>query len=304
MIADVESFGMADDMTAVLEIQRGVNVDAHLQALAKKHAGLIFSAARTSGNAQFQHDTINDALAWVHKAALKFDPAKSSSFLASLFQQVRWHALHFISSRYDRITVIDRQTNKVKQVRRYREFVPVENLDFLDEQSDSDFDPAAAKKAIERLAEEDREFVRQVLPHPTQKDAAKQMGLPRPVLSNRLSEIRPLLARYYREAQDDTDTHQKRFMENAKQIVAANADLFTISKDIPLPPRPAPPTGRKYPIAELEVGHSFFEPGRSRQRLRNAANWYRQSHGAMHRTFECRQRIEDGIDGCRIWRVT
>lgn len=71
-----------------------------------------------------------------------------------------------------------------------------------------------------------------------------------------------------------------------------------IEKGIPVPSK-----GRKsrlYPLADMQVGDSFFAPGRVVQQLTAAVARPAKIMGAK---FACRTVTENGVKGVRVWRV-
>ena len=72
--------------------------------------------------------------------------------------------------------------------------------------------------------------------------------------------------------------------------------MIEIDTDVPMPTQRASRRVR-YPLRELEIGQSFFAPGKSRA-----------SVGAVISTlapkrFVTQIRVEDGVKGIRVWRA-
>ncbi len=66
---------------------------------------------------------------------------------------------------------------------------------------------------------------------------------------------------------------------------------------------PAPTTGAgappKYPFGEMEIGDSFFIANATGNALISASkNWRKNGEKYTSRTV-----TEDGVPGCRIWRI-
>lgn len=76
---------------------------------------------------------------------------------------------------------------------------------------------------------------------------------------------------------------------------------FKIENDVPMPTRVRGRRG-KYPFAALQIGESFFVPGdaKSVRHVRNAACAHARKHGGH---FRGSMRVENGVDGIRVWRV-
>jgi hypothetical protein len=73
-----------------------------------------------------------------------------------------------------------------------------------------------------------------------------------------------------------------------------------IDKGVPVPPLTQ---GRrmKYPFRQMEVGDSFFVPG-----VKTSSGFSGCLHGVRKSTgwtFTCRSRVEDGVQGVRVWRI-
>lgn len=67
-----------------------------------------------------------------------------------------------------------------------------------------------------------------------------------------------------------------------------------IDKDVPIPELPS-----LYPFSSMEVGDSFFAPGKTNKQMQNAASNYRK----RGMKFVTRQVTENSVEGTRIWRT-
>lgn len=82
-----------------------------------------------------------------------------------------------------------------------------------------------------------------------------------------------------------------------------------IEDDIPVPPgSDRRSVERKYPLAELKVGQSFFLPleeGDDLKRMANRLSQARQSYQKRNEGVRFTQRMweKDDVVGIRIWRV-
>jgi hypothetical protein len=75
--------------------------------------------------------------------------------------------------------------------------------------------------------------------------------------------------------------------------------MITIDKDKPMPNGFG--VRGKYPFAELDVGHSFFVPGKTTSGISSSvANARTRMHG---RKFVTNTVTENGVTGVRVWRV-
>ena len=74
--------------------------------------------------------------------------------------------------------------------------------------------------------------------------------------------------------------------------------MFDVDDNVPMPTKGAP-GWKKYPFAEMEVGHSFFAPLPSTMLSNASINWGK-AHG---RRFSVRKVTENGVQGARVWRV-
>lgn len=79
--------------------------------------------------------------------------------------------------------------------------------------------------------------------------------------------------------------------------------LYPINDGIPIPPPAYASHGhssrKKYPVAELGVGQSFFVPDGNPNAF-NGAVWYHVQKG---KAFAVRTVVENGREGIRVWRV-
>ena len=73
---------------------------------------------------------------------------------------------------------------------------------------------------------------------------------------------------------------------------------IAIDRGVPIPASQHGP-GRKYPFPDLEVGDSFFAPGKTRAQLKSLIN----RHSCDCRRFATRGVIEHGVKGLRVWRI-
>ncbi len=73
------------------------------------------------------------------------------------------------------------------------------------------------------------------------------------------------------------------------------SDPIKIDKGIPVPRS----WHGGYPIGQLEVGDSFFAPGRTPNSFCGSKQW-QQTKG---RKFACRTVTENGVKGTRMWRI-
>ena len=67
-----------------------------------------------------------------------------------------------------------------------------------------------------------------------------------------------------------------------------------VEKGIPIPPTS---NRGKYPWLQMEVGDSFFAPGRKTSQIGSCYN------RIVGKTFRSRTRIENGVKGVRVWRI-
>lgn len=72
-----------------------------------------------------------------------------------------------------------------------------------------------------------------------------------------------------------------------------------IDKGVPIP-KAELGRNRKYPWDELQVGDSFFVPGKTRATFNGFASRFKKTHG-IH--FTLRTVTENDIKGVRIWRI-
>lgn len=71
-----------------------------------------------------------------------------------------------------------------------------------------------------------------------------------------------------------------------------------IDKNVPMP-EDTRTTASTYPFEQMEVGDSFFVPGKKRTQMDNACGHWRKKKGWK---FTVNARTEEGVLGCRVWR--
>ena len=74
--------------------------------------------------------------------------------------------------------------------------------------------------------------------------------------------------------------------------------MVKIDKGVPMPPA-FHYLRRKYPLADMEVGDSFFTAGAKT----NFFGSYTSRHKKFGKKFTTRAVVEDGVTGVRVWRV-
>ena len=74
--------------------------------------------------------------------------------------------------------------------------------------------------------------------------------------------------------------------------------MIKIDKEIPMPESRSTGTSI-YPFEDLEVGDSFFAPGKSRAQMDNACGHWRKKKGWK---FTIEGRTENDVIGARVWR--
>lgn len=79
--------------------------------------------------------------------------------------------------------------------------------------------------------------------------------------------------------------------------------MFAIRNDRPLPAPTGGRGNRVYPLAEMEVGHSFFVPLEGRKAAAVQGSIIRAAKGLAPRVFTTRRLTEDGVDGVGCWRT-
>jgi hypothetical protein len=72
-----------------------------------------------------------------------------------------------------------------------------------------------------------------------------------------------------------------------------------IEKGVPVP---EPKNARKYPLAEMAVGDSFFVPNTAPVCIYPHLKRFRSETPGV--SFTCRHRMESGKLGTRVWRKT
>lgn len=91
-------------------------------------------------------------------------------------------------------------------------------------------------------------------------------------------------------------TQMDKILEAVRQ-----ADAPVITSDIEPPPASNKRRPRR-PVAELEIGETFFLPGRDARQLLSGDR-IRQKHKMNGKEFTVRKGVEAGIFGARIWRT-
>lgn len=71
--------------------------------------------------------------------------------------------------------------------------------------------------------------------------------------------------------------------------------MIKIEKGIPIPPGAG--GWRKYPLGEMEIGDSFFAPGRKAGDISGGFAYHKG------KKFSARTCAENGVDGVRVWRI-
>ena len=79
--------------------------------------------------------------------------------------------------------------------------------------------------------------------------------------------------------------------------------MFAIRNNRPLPAPTGGRGNRVYPLAEMEVGHSFFVPLEGRKSAAVQGSIIRATKGLAPRVFTTRRLTEDGVDGVGCWRA-
>ena len=67
--------------------------------------------------------------------------------------------------------------------------------------------------------------------------------------------------------------------------------------------RPIPKRGRRrtrYPFADMRVGDSFYAPGKTAAQMSAYKGQAKRTHGFEFRAVT---RAENGVEGCRVWRI-
>lgn len=85
------------------------------------------------------------------------------------------------------------------------------------------------------------------------------------------------------------------------------AQKFEIDSHIPAPcprhPASHPGSGGRpatFPFADLEIGQSFFVPGKTSAEMLNVAGQFRRRNWGR---FVARKWVDDGVQGARVWRI-
>jgi hypothetical protein len=71
---------------------------------------------------------------------------------------------------------------------------------------------------------------------------------------------------------------------------------YNIDDNVPM----RSPHRSKYPLAVMEIGQSFFVPGKNINGMTSIVAYAQKATG---RRFSCRARVEKGLTGVRVWRV-
>lgn len=70
---------------------------------------------------------------------------------------------------------------------------------------------------------------------------------------------------------------------------------YELEDNIPMPEKKS-----KYPFKDMKVGQSFFAPDKNSNQMNNASSHWRKKLGWR---FESMTVMENGVEGCRVWRV-
>lgn len=93
----------------------------------------------------------------------------------------------------------------------------------------------------------------------------------------------------------------RKALETPAETETAPSFEITIDSDVPMPETTRVSRGSIYPFEKLEIGQSFFVP----KDIRSATS----SHGKREadkgglRRWSCRNAIENGVEGSRVWRI-
>lgn len=74
---------------------------------------------------------------------------------------------------------------------------------------------------------------------------------------------------------------------------------YAIDSSVPIPDMHGGRGILKYPFPLMQVGDSFFVPGRNSQGVKGTINYWNRAG----RKFTTRTRTENGVYGVRVWRV-
>lgn len=99
---------------------------------------------------------------------------------------------------------------------------------------------------------------------------------------------------------EDADRKFREFARK-KARMSTETTVVPIDDGVPVPAVTDRPTPRKWPLADLGVGQSFFAPEakiKSMSRLASTVRW------ATGSRFTCKTTIENGTLGVRVWRVS
>lgn len=76
--------------------------------------------------------------------------------------------------------------------------------------------------------------------------------------------------------------------------------MIKIDKGVPMPTGATGRPPNRYPWVGMEIGDSFFVPGRKAATMGGTLASAKKTHGYICR---CRTVTEDGVAGVRVWRV-
>ena len=77
-------------------------------------------------------------------------------------------------------------------------------------------------------------------------------------------------------------------------------ESIEIETGVPMPESKGVGRRLRYPLLEMEVGQSFFAPGRNAAQMSAYTGYVRRKYG---KSFQARTLAENGVDGCRVWRI-
>ena len=69
---------------------------------------------------------------------------------------------------------------------------------------------------------------------------------------------------------------------------------------------PMPQAGGReiiWPFREMKVGDSFFAEGKPTSSFGGSISFCRKTSGYEKWKFACRTVVENGVKGCRVWRI-
>lgn len=76
--------------------------------------------------------------------------------------------------------------------------------------------------------------------------------------------------------------------------------MFTIDKNVPMPPEAKPLRNSKYPIQLLEIGESFFVPSEDMKKSR----YVRNALAARAKKLDVKVAFVVDDSGVRCWRIS